>query len=834
MRCVVSGTSWVSRTIWLLLLLVAGAARLALAAGPSAPLRVVTDDNYPPYVFRGGSGELRGILVDHWRLWTARTGRPTNLTGMDWNEAIRRFEAGEFDVLDTVFRTPQRELRYDFTRPYARIDVPLFFDQSVSGINSAQDLGGLVVAAKAGDAVLETLARSGVHNVVTYPSYERLIAAAAAGQVRVFTVDGPPAHYFLTRMGVADRFRESPPLYTGQFHRAVLKGRVALLREVQGGFDRISPAELRGIDERWMGSPVTIGGLWRQYRYPVLALIAAWVLLSGWLWSLRRTVAHRTGELRAEVVERAAKEQALADSQERLATIFNTVHEAIFIHDVEGRILDVNQAVTELFGVSRDEALALTVRDFSAEDSPLLELRERWGRALSGESSWFEWQARRPRDGQLLPVEVSLRGVTLGGQALVLASVRDIAQRKRAEAERDDLESQLAQSQKMEAIGRLAGGVAHDFNNLLTVILGHCDDLLEDSGQADTRCEEIVQIRTSALRAADLTRQLLAFSRRQTLRPEPLDLGLVVLDMERMLRRLIGEDIELVTEIGAVLRSVTADRGQLERVIMNLAVNARDAMEAGGRLSLSVSNEPLPDGQAALPPGDYVTLIVADTGHGMDESTRQHVFEPFFTTKEKTKGTGLGLSTVLGIVKQSGGEIVCHSALGAGTRFVIYLPANNTTTTAAVPRTSPGSAVAGRGEHVLLVEDDDAVRRLTQRQLERLGFAVTAVADGREALAAFDALPQVPDLVLSDVVMPGMNGMALLREMASRRPGLRVLLMSGYTDDAIGRSGVLDPTVPFLSKPFGSAELLAKVRAAIDGDPPPLAARGPESSREQA
>jgi PAS domain S-box-containing protein len=384
--------------------------------------------------------------------------------------------------------------------------------------------------------------------------------------------------------------------------------------------------------------------------------------------------------------------------------------------------------------------------------------------------------------------------------------------------ERRTLEEQLRRAQRMEGLGQLAGGVAHDFNNLLTVIQVETGLLQEGLSDNDPLMTEVFEIRRAAERAAGLTRQLLAFSRKQILRPRLLDLNVLVSDTSSMLRRLIGEDIELVTMLSLHDAMIVGDPGQLEQVLVNLAVNARDAMPNGGVLRIETTAITAAVGDSLLPPGEHVVLTVDDTGHGMDEAVQRRIFDPFFTTKTAGRGTGLGLSTVFGIVEQSGGRISVDSALGRGARFTIYLPR-------ADPDTPPTEyeAVAAqtftpvRHATVLLVEDERPVRAVSQRVLEHEGYTVLTAEDGFEALAIAETYSGTIDLLVTDVVLPGLDGRALNARLRERRPGIRVLYMTGYTDDEILRRGVIDDQVALLDKPFNASQLADFVRRVLQG-----------------
>jgi nitrogen-specific signal transduction histidine kinase/ActR/RegA family two-component response regulator len=393
-----------------------------------------------------------------------------------------------------------------------------------------------------------------------------------------------------------------------------------------------------------------------------------------------------------------------------------------------------------------------------------------------------------------------------------LAALRDVTEKR-------VLEEQFRQAQKMEAVGRLAGGVAHDFNNLLMVITGYGELLLDDLGPDDPRHSHVDEVLKAARAAAGLTRQLLAFSRQQVIQPRLLTLEALVHDSEKMLRRMIGEDIELVTTMNPAPATVRIDASQLEQVVMNLVVNARDAMPEGGRITIETASIDLSDAYARshwpATPGRYAMLAVTDTGVGMDETTRARVFEPFFTTKELGKGTGLGLSMVYGIVKQSGGFIWVYSEPGKGATFKIYLPQVDEAAES-LHQTGEMEVVPQGTETVLLVEDEPAVRAVVQKVLERHGYRVLVAPEGQLALNVLAGHPGEVHLLLTDVVMPGMSGRQLAAQFSVLRPDAQVLFMSGYTTDAVVRHGVLEPGIAYLQKPFSPEALARTVRRVLD------------------
>src|SRR5437867_70280 len=486
--------------------------------------------------------------------------------------------------------------------------------------------------------------------------------------------------------------------------------------------------------------------------------------------------------------------------------------EAIFIQ-TDGRFAFVNSAMVKLMGASRPaDLLGMPVLDrVHADFRPIVQ--ERMRRIHENKETVPLIEERWVRlDGGCVDVEKTASPFIYMGREGGQAVVRDISARK-------SLEDQLRQSQKMEAVGRLAGGVAHDFNNLLTGIMGYSDLLLQRAGADDPTRGDLEEIYRAAERAGALTRQLLAFSRKQVLVAEVLDLGVVITDLSRMLRRIIGEDIALMTVINPGTGKVRADRGQIEQVILNLTVNARDAMPSGGKLALEIGNVDFDSSYAQehlrAAPGPYVLIAVTDTGIGMDPGTRSHIFEPFFTTKEKDRGTGLGLSTVYGIVEQSEGHIWVYSEPGHGTTFKIYLPrvAEPVDAAVAVPQAAP---LQQGCETILLVEDEGMVRKLARVALETNGYHVLEATRGEEALAVLRALSGTIHLLLTDVVMPGMNGRELAEKISAMNPKMKILFMSGYTDDAVVRRGVLIEGTAFLQKPFTAGSLLRKIREVLD------------------
>jgi two-component system, cell cycle sensor histidine kinase and response regulator CckA len=522
-----------------------------------------------------------------------------------------------------------------------------------------------------------------------------------------------------------------------------------------------------------------------------------------------------------DVTEKRLAIDALRESEESYRTLIDTAPFAVFVIDLTGKILLCNRQALVLGRVAGEEDLVGT--NAFAHVDPKDAARAYRGILLTQENGTMRdvrFSLVRS-DGTTFETEMNASLILGrdGAPRSILLVLQDISERLAAEHALRDRDEKLQQAQKLEAVGRLAGGVAHDFNNLLTVIRGYADSLVDAPDIPAVARQDIGEILTASLRAQSLTDQLLAYSRRQIRSPQVIDLNARVRHMEGMLRRLIGEHIALRADLDPDLPSVLADPGQMEQIIMNLAVNARDSMPQGGTLTLKTHTLAIVDENEEhpiVPPGRYVVFSMADSGIGMDDQTLARLFEPFFTTKELGKGTGLGLSTVYGIVKQSGGYIFVDSTIGQGSRFVIYLPACDESADS-VGGPSPRAARARGAGRILLVEDEDAVRVLTRTMLARHGYSVLEARDGEEAIEACRALTGKLDLVITDVIMPGMGGIELGRRLVAMFPGLRVLYMSGYTDDEPGLREVLDDGAPFLRKPFNSAELVAMVHDVLGG-----------------
>jgi PAS domain S-box-containing protein len=559
------------------------------------------------------------------------------------------------------------------------------------------------------------------------------------------------------------------------------------------------------------GEPYANG---RQMCVPLLARDRPWGAIT--LLSEDRTFDHDDVAVAAELARRAAGAietarliRSLESSEERYRLLFVNSPLPMWVYDAQTlSFLAVNDAAVRHYGYTRQEFLTMTIKDIRPPEDVEAVLASIQGAGGPGSPMPGVWRHRK-KDGTLIDVEITAGRVQFEGRQAALVLSHDVTERRR-------LEERLSQAEKMEAIGRLAGGVAHDFNNVLTVISGYAEILLSRPGT--TGGEQLREIAHAAEQAAALTRQLLAFSRRQVLHPVMLELNEIVAGMEPMVRRIIGDDINVGVRLAPNLPAVEADRAQIERVILNLAANARDAMPQGGRLTIETAavelDEDYVSSRGEGTAGPNVLLAVSDTGVGMSEEVQRHLFEPFFTTKAAGAGTGLGLATVFGVVKQSGGSIYVYSEEGRGTTFKIYLPAS-----AGVPepvRDGVDAAAERGSETVMLVEDDESVRNLVRTMLETKGYSVLAAAGAEEAEHMCAEVSGGVDLLLTDVVMPEVNGRVLAERLSALSPSMRILFMSGYSDEAVYRHGEISPNASFIEKPFTDRTLARKVREVLD------------------
>ena len=591
--------------------------------------------------------------------------------------------------------------------------------------------------------------------------------------------------------------------------------------QASSAFEQIHPDDRERVKNA--AEEARRSGIGKTLEYRLRHKNGAWLILESTSSVIHNAngVPEKLVIVNRNITERKRAEEALRRSEADFRSVVEDAPYGIYRASITGRFLQVNPALQKMLCYEDRQDLlrkdvATDIFQHKAEYQRLTEILSRTEEIKDMEMEW------KRLDGT--PITVRCSGRTVNDESGVPAYFEVFAEDV---TEKRVLEKQLRMAQKMEAIGRLSGGIAHDFNNLLGVIIGYSRVLKRKLGEDTALCEHALEIEKAGQRAASLTKQLLAFSRQQVLTPAVLSLNTLAIDMQQMLLRLLGEDIEVSLALDPELGNVKADQGQIEQVIMNLAVNARDAMPTGGKLKIRTANVALDQTYTRNHPGskagDYVMLEVTDTGTGMDSEILAHMFEPFFTTKERGKGTGLGLATVYGIVKQSNGYISVESSVGQGSSFQIYLPRYDGPLEAGARTIDLAESLRGT-ESILLAEDSESLRKLAQANLESAGFHVLSASCGEEALEIATQHGSTFDLLLTDVVMPGMNGRVLAEQLLPRQPGMKVLYMSGYTDSFIAGHGVLHPGTNLLHKPFTEEVLIRKVREVLDrGKQPPSA-----------
>ena len=902
-------------------------------AKPFESITIVSDDNYPPYIFRGPDGNLRGIIVDEWDLWENKTGIKAVLIGMDWGKAQNFMRQGKADVIDTVFFTKERAKLYDFTKPYARLDVPIFFSKNISGIVDISSLRGYRVGVKAGDACVDFLREKGITDLEEYPSYEAIITAAAVGRLKVFSIDEPPALYYLYKMNLENEFRRAFTLYTGEFHRAVKKGRTELLSAVENGFRQITGDEHRAIEKRWLGEKLLSARHFRYLLFVLLSVLGIFLALLIFSFILRRKIRLKTAELEQSF-------EKLKQSEEKYRELVETANSVILRFDRRGKITFLNSYAEQFFGYTEQEILGKNVlgtivpenettgRDLKQMMADIIRHPELYVNNVNenmrknGERVWLNWRNKPVYDPdgrltQLLSVGIDITEQKIAGEARreseerfralsesspdiiytmdstgaityvnstwkrtlghekeevlghyftdfakkedrgtyrkLFKSIRDegktvsnfigvllakdgkerifnmhstfmndsnghiisIFGSLRDFTEYREMEEKLSHAQRLESIGTLAGGIAHDFNNLLMGIQGYTSLMMLKTEKSHPDFERLKRIEEQISRGSALTRQLLGFAQRGRYEQKPAQINEVIVKTSSLFGR-TKREITIDLKLDENLYTVEVDQGQMEQMLINLYVNAWQAMPVGGNLYLETANVFLDEGRAKsnnMEAGRYIRISVKDTGVGMDKKTIAQIFDPFFTTKEMGSGTGLGLAMVYGIVKGHKGMIEVESEPGRGTTFDIYLPA-----TEKEIKKNDFEAVqepSGGSETILLVDDERNVLETTGELISSLGYRLYVAGSGQEAIAVYKEKKDEIDTVILDMIMPGLSGgttFDLLREID---PQVRVLLCSGYSIDGQAREILNKGCKGFLQKPFKLEELSRKIRETL-------------------
>ncbi len=790
-----------------------GTPRMALPDPPPTRTLIIGGDHqYPPYEYLDESGNPSGYNVELTLAIAREMGFDVVFRLGPWADMVQALEDGRIDALQGMFYTPKRNLVFDFSIPHAANHyVTVLRKESGKPPENLEELRKWRCVVEKGDAVHDLLRKQmQPENLVLVETQEDVLREVAEGRhdcgvaVRISTL------HLIQKNNWKHLELGRRPLFTLEYCYAVLNGQHELLALFNEGLKVLEKkGELRRLQLKWLG-PETLPqppGMVKRLRESLKYLIPLLVILGMvllWSWTLRRQVAAKTLELE--------------ESTRRFRHVFESSNVGKSLTSPEG-ILNVNKAFADMLGYTTDELEGKNWKELTPKEE-IAPIGGRLQSMIDGKSESERFEKRYfHKDGTVVWADVStiLQRSEDGKPLYFITTIVDITDRKKAEQAHAALEAQLRQSQKMESVGRLAGGVAHDFNNMLGVILGYSDLLLEKMEESDSGREDVLEIRKAAERSADIARQLLAFARRQAIQPRKVDLNLLIGDMLKMLSRLIGEDIRLQWSPVEGLWPVHLDPSQFGQVMANLVINARDAISGNGHIHIGVANCPmaeLPERMPDDPVGDYVAVSVTDDGCGIPTELQEAIFEPFYSTKGEHEGSGLGLATVYGIVRQNNGFIRLESSPGQGATFHILLPAFFVDEPGDISmeiQQVPDS----QQMTVLLVEDEVSILKLMKRVLERMGHRVLATSDPQVALDLARSSNDPIGLLITDVIMPGMNGLELAEVIRDLYPCVRILFMSGYTADVISRKGILEKEVNFLQKPFSSHQLTDKIHEVL-------------------
>jgi len=769
-----------------------------------------------PKVFTNDSGEPSGIFVGILEDIARRENWELEYVTCKWSDCLKLLEDGKIDLMPDVAFSQERDSVLDFHNERVLESWSRVYAHSAKEARNLSDLNGRRIALLKGSIQLATLDQmmKGFGYEVLYTeadSYEEAFTLAANGDVDMVVSNHFWGDYFFEEYGLTKTAIVFNPvsLYfatASGTNRDLLDAIDRNLRLMKSESGSVYYMEL----ERWMDRPPRV--VVPQYVFWIIGGIGGSLVLALLLiMVLRKQVRIKTEHL-------VRANETLRESEEKFRNLFqNHLAVKLIIDPDTGRIVEANEAAEKFYGWSEDELRQKRIHDIDI--LPAEQIKEQMEKALDDERVHFEFR-HRLADNSVRDVEVFCSSIVIDKKTLLHSIVHDITDRKRAEKEQKELQEQLHQARKVEFVGRLASGVAHDYNNMLSVITGYTELALDSMGPSEPLYEDLTEVLNAAKRSTEITQQLLAFARRQTITPKVLNINDVVENMLKMLGRLIGEDINLEWLPDHELWNVKIDPSQVEQILANLCVNARDAIEGVGKVSIETLTSTIDDSyctdHTGFIPGEFVVLSVSDNGCGMDKKTLDNIFEPFFTTKKVNKGTGMGLATVHGIVKQNDGFINVYSEEGKGTIFRIYLPRH----VGEAEKLEPEIVTEiphGNGELILLVEDESAIRKMSRLMLEKLGYKVLIAETPDMAVSLAEEQTERIDLLITDVVMPGMNGPDLADKMQILHPDLKTLFMSGYTANVIAHKGVVDGDKNFIQKPFTLRELGVKLNEVLAG-----------------
>ncbi|MCF8089722.1 MAG: transporter substrate-binding domain-containing protein [Desulfotignum sp.] len=777
------------------------------------PIVVGGDRNFPPYEFLDENGQPAGYNVDLTRAIASEMGLNIDIRLGRWTERIEALENGRIDVMQGMFYSPDRDLTFDFSQPHAVSHyVAVVRTGEGPAPESVQDLSGKRIVVEQGDILHDFVITNDLDNqAVAVADQETALRELREGRHDCALVSLITALYLTNKHGWSDVVIGKQTIFAAEYCYASAKGQKALLAQFSEGLKALdNTGEYRRIHDKWLrvyqDTPTSLTDALRYSAIVIIPLLVIILLAVTWSWLLRRQVAEKTN--------------ALQESLDRFKYVFEAANVGKSITLPTGEV-NANKAYADFLGYAPEELEGKKWQDLTpAQD---IEKIDRIIRPLlTGEKRADRFEKRYVhKNGTLLwaDVSVAIWRDDKGTPLYFMTTIVDITERKKVEADHDKLQSQLLQAQKMESVGRLAGGVAHDYNNMLGVIMGYAQLAIDKTDPEDPLRADLKEIVTAAERSTDITRQLLAFARKQTIDPKVLDLNEAVEGMLKMIRRLIGEDIDLSWKPKPGVWPVKIDPSQLNQILVNLCVNARDAIADVGKITIETDTVRFDDAycadHAGFIPGEYVLLAVSDDGRGMDRKTLDNIFEPFYSTKAIGKGTGLGLSVIYGIVKQNEGFINVYSEPGKGSTFRLYFT-RHADDVSPIETVAPEETPVGSGETVLVVEDETSILKLAKRILEQLNYTVLTAETPGEAIAVTNENDGDIHLLITDVVMPEMNGRDLAEKLLAEYPKLKVLFMSGYTANVIAHHGVLDADVHFIQKPFSNKDLAVKVRKALE------------------